>query len=66
MEVTRNLWQDDSGATAMEYVLLVALIAAVILGVVSVFGQAISSTFTNVYKALMQNSTQNPTLQNIR
>jgi len=53
MEVIRNLWQDESGATAMEYVLLVALIASVILGVVSVFGQAISNIFTHAYNAFM-------------
>jgi pilus assembly protein Flp/PilA len=47
MKLIRNLRQDESGATAMEYGLLVALIASVILGVVSVLGPDISNIFTN-------------------
>jgi len=56
MELIRNLWQDESGATAMDYVLLVALIAAVILGVESLFGQAIGNMFTSKSRPFMQPS----------
>lgn len=38
--------RSDRGATAVEYGLLVALIAAVIIGVVVVFGQKISGIFS--------------------
>jgi pilus assembly protein Flp/PilA len=54
LEAIKNLWQDQSGANAMEYTLLVALIAAVILGVVSILGQAISNIFTNDSRNFMQ------------
>jgi len=56
MELLRNLWQNESGATAMEYVLLVALIAAVILGVVNLLGQATGNVFTSESRALKQPS----------
>jgi len=42
------LRRDDRGATAVEYGLLVALIAAVIIGVVLILGQDISTAFQNV------------------
>lgn len=38
----------DRGATAVEYGLLVALIAAVIVGVVSILGTQISGAFSTV------------------
>lgn len=42
----------ERGATAVEYGLMVALIAAVIIGVVTVLGQNVSGTFTNVSTAI--------------
>ena len=42
----------DEGATAVEYGLLVALIAAVIVGVVAVLGTQIQNAFQTVVKAL--------------
>jgi pilus assembly protein Flp/PilA len=42
----------DKGATAVEYGLLVALIAAVIVGVVATLGGQISQAFTNISTAL--------------
>jgi pilus assembly protein Flp/PilA len=44
----KNLVQDESGASAVEYGLLVALIAVVIIGAVTTLGQTISTMFTNV------------------
>ena len=38
----------DRGATAVEYGLIVALIAVVIIGAVTVLGGNISTVFTNV------------------
>lgn len=39
---------DEKGATAVEYGLLVALIAAVIIGVVALLGGELKSMFTEV------------------
>jgi len=39
---------DDAGATAIEYGLLAALIAVVIIGAVKLVGSNLSNTFTNV------------------
>jgi pilus assembly protein Flp/PilA len=46
--VIRNLWQDESGATAVEYGLMVALIAAVIIGAVALLGTNVRDTFNGV------------------
>ncbi|MEI9996307.1 MAG: Flp family type IVb pilin [Rhizomicrobium sp.] len=40
--------RDESGATAIEYGLIAALIAVVIIGAVQVVGTNLSSTFTTV------------------
>ncbi len=40
--------KDESGATAIEYGLIAALIAVVIIGAVSVLGTKLSDTFTAV------------------
>ncbi len=40
--------QDESGATAIEYGLIAALIAVVIIGAVQVLGTNISTAFTTV------------------
>jgi len=43
---------DERGATAVEYGLMVALIAAVIVGVVVILGTQISTAFQTVVDAL--------------
>ncbi len=48
MKAIRKFWQDDSGASAVEYGLLVALIAAVIIVAVSLLGTNLSSKFNRV------------------
>jgi pilus assembly protein Flp/PilA len=40
--------RDESGATAIEYGLIAALIAVVIIGAVTVVGTGLSTTFTTV------------------
>ncbi len=40
--------RDEEGATALEYGLLAALIAAAIIGAVTALGQTVSTTFTNI------------------
>ncbi len=44
--------RDDEGATAVEYGLLVALIAAVIVGVVTILGGQIAAAFQAIVDAL--------------
>ncbi len=46
------LQRDDRGATAVEYGLMVALIAAIIVGVVSALGGKINDAFTTVNTAV--------------
>ena len=49
--VTRFL-NDESGATAIEYDLIAALIAVVIIGAVTSVGSKVDSTFTSVAASL--------------
>jgi pilus assembly protein Flp/PilA len=51
----KSLWKDESGATAIEYGLLAALIAVVIIGVVASLGGTLQNTFSTV-----DNRIQNP------
>lgn len=44
----KKLWKDESGATAIEYGLLAALIAVVIIGAVGVLGTTVKGTFNDV------------------
>lgn len=44
--------RQDKGATAVEYGLLVALIAAVIVGIVATLGTQISGAFQKIVTAL--------------
>jgi len=46
-----NLWKDESGASAVEYGLLVALIAVVIIAAVTTLGQNLSGKFQSVATA---------------
>jgi pilus assembly protein Flp/PilA len=45
-------FKDEAGASAVEYGLLVALIAVVIIGAVTMLGQSISNMFTSVSNAV--------------
>ena len=50
--LTRRLDWGDRGATAVEYGLMVALIAAVIIGAVTAIGVNLNALFTTVAGAL--------------
>lgn len=52
MEKLLKFVKDEEGATAVEYGLLVALIAAVIVGIVATLGGKIKAAFTTVSGAL--------------
>ncbi|MCM0044519.1 MAG: Flp family type IVb pilin [Burkholderiaceae bacterium] len=43
---------DEQGATAVEYGMMVALIAAIIVGTVALIGQNLGTAFTTVLTAL--------------
>ncbi len=47
-----KLWKDESGATAVEYGLMVAGIAAVIVAIVVTLGGQINTAFTTVSTAI--------------
>jgi pilus assembly protein Flp/PilA len=48
METIKNFIKDESGASAVEYGLLVALIAVVLIAAVSALGTSISQVFSRV------------------
>ena len=47
---------DEEGATALEYGLLAALIAAVIIGAVQTLGTTIDTTFRNIEQTMSRGS----------
>ncbi len=54
MEKLIRFFKDEEGATAVEYGLLVALIAAVIIGTVVTLGQEINSAFQSIVTELQK------------
>ena len=44
----RQLWDDEGGATMVEYGLMVMLIATVCAGAVALFGQGVLGLFTRM------------------
>ncbi|GAA2741642.1 hypothetical protein GCM10009868_08430 [Terrabacter aerolatus] len=46
--MVRSMLDEEGGATAVEYGLMVALIAVVIIGAVSLLGNNLSTTFNNI------------------
>ena len=48
MEKIKRFFKDDEGVTAIEYGLMAALIALVIIGAVTLLGKNLSKTFTSV------------------
>jgi pilus assembly protein Flp/PilA len=53
MQALRRLWRDEEGATAVEYGLMVALIAAVIIVAVTLLGTNLTTVFNNAATALV-------------
>ena len=45
-KLVRMLWKDEEGATAVEYGIMVALIALVIIAAVTTLGTNLQQTFT--------------------
>jgi pilus assembly protein Flp/PilA len=46
--IFKNFWKNDAGATAIEYGLIAALIAVVIITGVTAVGTQLSTTFNNL------------------
>lgn len=57
MEKIRKFFKDESGATAVEYALIVALMAAAIVGVVGVLNTPLKEAFSNIGTTLKNQST---------
>ncbi len=51
-QALRNFWNDEEGATAIEYSLIAALIAVVIIVGASTLGTNINCLFTNIATCL--------------
>lgn len=47
LQVAKRFWNDENGATMVEYGLMVALIAVVCIFAVTALGSAISGIFAN-------------------
>ena len=52
MRVLSNLLRDDSGATAIEYGLIAALISVVIIAAVTLVGSNLSGVFNSIATSL--------------
>jgi pilus assembly protein Flp/PilA len=52
MNLISRFVRDESGATAIEYGLIAALIAVVIIGAVTTVGTSLTATFTRVSTSL--------------
>lgn len=48
----QTAWRDDRGVTAIEYGLIAALIAVVIIGAVTLVGTELDTTFTTISNKL--------------
>lgn len=52
MELIKQFIRDEEGVTAIEYGLIAALIAVVIIGAVRLIGTNLNTTFTTIANAL--------------
>jgi pilus assembly protein Flp/PilA len=52
MERIKNFFKDESGASAVEYGLLVALIAVVVIGAVTALGTSVATKFNSAAAAI--------------
>ena len=52
----KKLFLDEEGATMTEYILLVVLVAVAAIGVVKIFGEKITSLFTDATDKIDDNT----------
>jgi pilus assembly protein Flp/PilA len=48
LQTLKRLWKDEDAPTAVEYGIMVALVAVVIIAAVRLLGQNVDATFDNV------------------
>ncbi len=48
MEILKELWRDESGATAVEYALIAGLMAAALVVVISSFKDSLTNLFKTI------------------
>lgn len=63
MNIFARFAQDESGATAIEYGLIAALISVVIIGVVATLGGTLQGVFNNINTELVKDRTTPTTTQ---
>lgn len=51
-QVVRTLVEDESGATMVEYAIMIALIAAICVAVIKIIGEKTNNAFSNVNSVL--------------
>jgi pilus assembly protein Flp/PilA len=51
-KLIQQLWKDEEGATMVEYGLMVALIAVVCIGAVTLVGTGVQGTFNGIVASL--------------
>lgn len=56
MLILKRFLKDDSGATAVEYALLAALMSAAIIGALGAFKDDLKTAFTNIGAKLTANT----------
>lgn len=59
MNIFARFMKDESGATAIEYGLIAALISIVIIGAVSLVGSELTNTFQNIETQLQSANSGN-------
>ncbi|MEZ5932168.1 MAG: Flp family type IVb pilin [Alphaproteobacteria bacterium] len=52
MKIFQDLLKDESGATAIEYGLIAALVSVAIIGILGTLGDNLTTTFTTVSDGL--------------
>ena len=52
MERIKNFWKDESGASAVEYGLIVTLVALAIIAGATLLGQKVNTVYDNAQKAM--------------
>jgi len=58
MKLISSFFQDESGATMVEYAILVALISIAAIAIIFVLGQEINNTFNKVVQCIQGNTTE--------
>lgn len=52
VQQVKNFWNDEAGATAVEYGLMVGLIAVAIIGTVTALGGSLNAAFAAITAAI--------------